>query len=281
MSIMINRTVDIIAAEILNIKEQTVRQVLSNSIEIGRRLEEAKEIVPQGEWGNWLENTVDFKKSTANNLMRIFKEYGSDQLSLIGDNVKSQTLGKLSYSQAITLLSIPEEERENFIVENNVEDLSSRELKKKVDENRKLKKDLAEQKEKTETIKQQAEQTKKINLALQKKYEENEAKIRELEERPIEVNAVDEEKEKELIKLRAENKELDKVKAEKAELEDKILSSESTVQSDGVVRYSVYIDSIVNEFNKLLEELDKMPEEEKEQFTNVTKEIIKQILERL
>src|SRR5690606_12544295 len=99
-----NRSAIVIAAEINAIKDQTRKTVLFNAIEIGRRLVEAKQYVSHGEWGKWLEESVELKQSTANNLMRIFEEYGSDQLALFGDNAKSQALGNLSYTQAVALL---------------------------------------------------------------------------------------------------------------------------------------------------------------------------------
>ena len=103
--------------------------LLYNSIEIGRRLTEAKLCLPHGEWGSWLEEKVDYSKSTANNLMRIFEEYGADQLALFGETgAKSQALGSLSYSQAVALLSIPGEEREQFIEENDAANMSTWEL---------------------------------------------------------------------------------------------------------------------------------------------------------
>ncbi len=45
------RTIDTIAAEINGIKEQVRATVVSGAIEIGRRLKEAKSLVPYGEWG--------------------------------------------------------------------------------------------------------------------------------------------------------------------------------------------------------------------------------------
>ena len=76
-AVAISRTPDMIATEINSIKSQTRIMVLCNSIEIGRRLVEAKEMLPHGEWGKWLETSVDYSQSTANNLMRIFEEYGA------------------------------------------------------------------------------------------------------------------------------------------------------------------------------------------------------------
>jgi DNA repair exonuclease SbcCD ATPase subunit len=129
-----SRSPNLIAAEINNIKEQTRKMVLYNSIEIGRRLIEAKELVPHGEWGEWLEKSVEYSKSTANNLMRIFNEYGSSQLTLLDNNAKSQALGDLSYTQAVAMLSVPSEERESFIKDNDIESMSTRELQKAIKE---------------------------------------------------------------------------------------------------------------------------------------------------
>ncbi len=112
--IVTERTPEIVAAEIRQIADQTRKMVLNSSIEIGKRLCEAKEMVPHGEWGSWLEKEVNFKQSTANNLMRIYTEYGDIQGELWGASAKSQTFGNLSYSQAVALLAVPAEEREEF-----------------------------------------------------------------------------------------------------------------------------------------------------------------------
>ncbi|WP_411680447.1 DUF3102 domain-containing protein [Clostridium thailandense] len=146
----IARTPELIAAEINNIKEQTRKMVLYNSIEIGRRLVEAKAIVGHGEWGKWLKESVEYSQRTANNLMRIFQEYGSEQITLLQDNSKSQAFANLNYSQAIALLELPEEEREGFIKENNVEDMSTRELQKVIKEKQELEEKLKETEKKVE-----------------------------------------------------------------------------------------------------------------------------------
>ncbi|USF27075.1 Chromosome partition protein Smc [Firmicutes bacterium ASF500] len=123
------KTPDILAAEIRTIKSQTGRMVLNASIEVGRRLTEAKSKLPHGSWGEYLRNEVDYSPSQAQNLMRVFREYGSDQQSLFGGEAKSQTFGRLTFSQALSLLVIPDEdEREKFVLENDVEHMSVREL---------------------------------------------------------------------------------------------------------------------------------------------------------
>lgn len=128
------RSPQLIAAEINNIKSQTRKMLLYNSIEIGRRLTEAKSLVDHGEWGTWLEKSVEYSKSTSNNLMRIFDEYAADQITLLDDNAKSDTFAKLSYSQAVALLGVPEEEREAFIENNDIDNMSTRELQQAIKE---------------------------------------------------------------------------------------------------------------------------------------------------
>lgn len=48
------RTPLVIAAEINMITCQTKKILLVGTIEIGRRLQEAKDLVKHGEWGKWL-----------------------------------------------------------------------------------------------------------------------------------------------------------------------------------------------------------------------------------
>lgn len=129
-----DRTPRVIAIEINSIKDQTKRIMLASSIEIGRRLVEAKSLIEHGDWGTWLSESVAYSQSTANNLMRIFEEYGAEQLSLFGSDAKSQALGNLSYTQAVALLGIPSEEREQFVEEHDLDNMSTRELQQAIKE---------------------------------------------------------------------------------------------------------------------------------------------------
>lgn len=121
----------IIAAEINTIKNRTKREVLTASVEIGQRLTEAKELVKHGDWEQWLHDKVDYSQSTANNLMRIFNEYGDNQIDLLGTS-KSQTFANLTYSQAIALFALPADERVEFVKENDVEDMTARQLQEAI-----------------------------------------------------------------------------------------------------------------------------------------------------
>ena len=128
------RTLDVIEMEIQVLQNQTQRVVLSYAIETGRRLEEAKAMVGHGQWGDWLKK-MGYSQSTAVNLMRVFREYGASQQNLFGGDANSQALANLSFTKALRLLALPDqEEREAFVAENDVENMSTRELEKALKE---------------------------------------------------------------------------------------------------------------------------------------------------
>ncbi len=128
------RDIETVTTEIKTIRRQAQQVMLLSAIEIGRRLAEAKEMLPHGEWGKWLAESVDYSQSTADNLLRIYKEYGTQQESLFGNISNSEAFTKLSYTQALALLAVPAEEREKFAEANHVEDMSTRELQQAIRE---------------------------------------------------------------------------------------------------------------------------------------------------
>lgn len=125
---------DIIAAEINTIKEDTRRIMIANAIRIGGKLTEAKSMVPFGEWGKWLEEKVDYSQSTANNLMKLYQEYGTGEVNLFDNWTNSETFANLTYSQHMALLALPFSDRAEFAETHNVADMSTRELDKAVRE---------------------------------------------------------------------------------------------------------------------------------------------------
>jgi len=165
-AVAIQRTPDLIAAEINSIKSQTRTMVLYNSIEIGRRLVEAKSMLEHGQWSKWLRDSVDYSQRTAQNLMKIFEEYGSSQITFFGDNTKSQALANLSYTQAVALLGVPADEREQFIKDHDIENMSTRELQQAIKERdealRKLEIAQKVASEKTEEARRIADEKSKI-----------------------------------------------------------------------------------------------------------------------
>ncbi|MCB8815977.1 DUF3102 domain-containing protein [Desulfosporosinus shakirovi] len=130
------RTPLAIAAEINRIKQETCKIMLTNALEIGKRLKEAKDLLPHGEWGKWLVESVSYSQRKANKLMQLYKEYG-DKLFADGageGRSNSPTWANLTYNQALLLLGIPEDEREEFILEQDVNKITIRELNRALKE---------------------------------------------------------------------------------------------------------------------------------------------------
>lgn len=125
---------DIIAAEINVIKEHAAKVMISSAIEIGKRLVEAKSVVGHGNWGSWLAEKVAYSQSTANNMMKLYQEYGTGEVNLFDNWTNSEAFGKLSYSQHLALLALPFGERAEFAETHQVADMSTRELEKAIRE---------------------------------------------------------------------------------------------------------------------------------------------------
>lgn len=178
------RTLEIVAAEI----RSYTWSMLTNIIEIGRRLCEAKEMLPHGEFMNWCTENFGYSKSQTNNFMRLYEAYGSEQNSMFGAELNRQTFGTLNYSKALALLALPSaEEREAFIEENNVDEMTTRELQQAIREKQEAERALGDEKKQRE----QAEDMLKTQdqmLAEAKAQIAELAKLnKELENRPHEV----------------------------------------------------------------------------------------------
>ena len=174
------RTPETVGAEIRNLTAAARYLTVWYAVEIGRRLTEAKAIVPHGGWLDWLKTETEFSQPTASRFMRIFEEYGADQGSLFGAETKYSALNNLSVTNALKLLAVPEEERESFALEVDAEHLSSRELEEAIRERDEAKKALEATADELAEAQQLAdEETARAEAA--------EAKVKELEARPIEV----------------------------------------------------------------------------------------------
>ena len=113
------RTIETITDEILDAKRTGGEAILT----IGRCLIEAKDMLPHGEWLPWLNERVEFSERTERNFMRLAREW-----------TNRQTLADLGAAKALTLLALPAEEREQFVEDHNVIDMSARQLKEAIRE---------------------------------------------------------------------------------------------------------------------------------------------------
>lgn len=160
------RSPETLGSEIRYLSAQAKSMTVWFGVEIGKRLAEAKEMVGHGGWLDFLKNETEFSSSSAGRFMQIAREYG-------GKASNFPTLGNLSVSNALRLLAVPEDEREEFARAVDAEHISSRELEQAIRERDEARKALEEAQiaavQLTERTEKQAEQ------------------IRALENRPVEV----------------------------------------------------------------------------------------------
>lgn len=128
------RTPELIGAEIRMYYEAGRRVTLLCGIEIGRRLVEAKELLPHGEWLPWLEKETDFSDRHAQRYMKLFNEYGAAQLGLFGPETNATYMSDFPISKALALLSVPESDRIEFAEQVDAEHISVRKLEEKIRE---------------------------------------------------------------------------------------------------------------------------------------------------
>lgn len=125
------RDLAVIETEINTLTTQAQSMALQYIFAIGRRLIEAKALVPHGEWGNWLTERVNYTQRTASNYMKIYEEYGDGQTDLF---TNSQPVANLDYTKALALLAIPRDERAEFAEQVDAEHISKRELEQAIRE---------------------------------------------------------------------------------------------------------------------------------------------------
>lgn len=113
------RDIETITVEILEAKRAGGEAILT----IGRCLIEAKEQLPHGEWLPWLNERVEFSERQARRFMQLYRECSN-----------RPALADLGATKALALLALPAEEREQFVEEHNVVDMTSRQLQEAIKE---------------------------------------------------------------------------------------------------------------------------------------------------
>ena len=183
---METRPIETITAEILVYKNQAGAAIL----EIGRRLIEAKDQLEHGAWSAWLKDRVSFSERSAQNFMRLAREYQNPQ-----------AFADLGASKALALLDIPAEDREAFAEEVDAEHCSVRELQAAIKarqeaENQakgwalKCEQAKAEADAARDAARKREEELKTANgvmAGLREERRELKRQVQELESRPVEV----------------------------------------------------------------------------------------------
>ncbi len=211
--------------EILMLKEQTAQ----NIIEIGKRLLKVKENIGHGNFGDYLKNKVEFSRQTANRFMSIATEFSN-----------CSAMSNLGSTKLFLLAGLDEEDREEVMQENNVEDMTTRELEQAVKEKKEIKKQLEAEQEYSEEL-QQAIKDKETQIKnLQNKIEKMQIPEKEIIEKEIVKEVVPEHliNEKEDLKqsIAEQQKQLEALRkrAEKAESTLRNIKLEDNLEKDEV-----------------------------------------------
>ena len=293
----------ILASEINTIKRQTQKIMMEAAVEIGRRLVEAKGAVGHGAWGAWLETNVDYSERTAQNLIRIFQEYGEGQQRLFGES-NPQAFADLTYTQAVALLGIKKpDERAEFVESHDVANMTSRELADAIKERDEARAALEEEKEKREKAETESQDLQKNIDALEqalKEAQETEGGEPD-EETKKRIETIEKEKAALEAKLKKAEKERDEAGKEKARIEksenallerleekdEKLIEMEAKVKelsnkpSDpGKAAFSAYFNLSKNAFNGMLEAVGKI-EDDQEKYRAAMVKMLEAKIERV
>lgn len=255
------RSIEIVTAEINTIRDNARKVFLDAVVQIGTRLEEAKQLVPQGEWTAYLTDRLGYKPSTAQNYMRIAREFGGGQVSLSGKTA-ADAFAELSYSQILPLLGMAEEEREELAEEHDLPSMSSREIAALVKERDEAKANADKLKEKDKLLRSKLREANEerdkaqssLSDATQREKDLAE-RLDELEKRPTEVRELTDE-------------ELDTIRREmRAEADEAVREAEARAHAleeklEKVKNPAAHkVNFLFHEFRGVLERLDGALEE--------------------
>lgn len=277
------RSIEIVTAEITMIRDNARKVFLESVIQIGTRLEEAKQMVPQGEWTAYLTDKLGYKPSTAQNYMRIAREFGGGQVSLTGKTA-ADAFGQLSYSQILPLLGMAEEEREELAEENDLPSMSSREIAALVKE-----RDEAKEAAEKATAEKAAAELKFEGAAKARETVLHELKLAQdecdvvkqtaadlqeqldaIEDKPAEVRELTEEElEKIRSKVREENAEAARAAEERAKAAEEKLDKVKNPAAHKVNFLFGEVRGLVDRLEQALEELQQTDEAACEKFAKV------------
>lgn len=228
------RTIEVITVDILDAQRKGGEAVLT----IGKCLIEAKDMLPHGEWLPWLAEKVGYSEKTAQNFMRLAREFSNPQ-----------AIADLGATKALKLLALPPDEREQFVADHNVIDMTTRQLEQAIRERDEAKvtaeQAAADQRAAEQARDKMAEDMKFLNARLAGAREDREravqevarleAELAEVKAQPVDVavetvvdqDAIEKARADAIAEMQAK---LDKAKEAAAKARDKQKQAEASVE---------------------------------------------------
>ena len=234
-------------AEILILKEQTAQ----NIVEIGKRLIAVKDNLQHGEFSEWLKERVDISHRTANNFMKVATTFSN-----------SQAIANLGSTKLFLLAGLDEEDRQEVMKENNVEDMTTRQLEQAVREKKELKKRLDDEQEYSNKLQKSIQEKEQAIKDLQDKIDKIPVPEKEIIEKEVVKEVIPEKviQEKALLKQQIEKQKQQLVeiqkRAEKAESTLKGIRLENNLAKDEVYD-NAKLDTLIYNINDFLNKNSK------------------------
>lgn len=97
------------------------QSLMVNWLQLGKVLTQAKELVQHGEWGSWLRENAPVGERAAQNMMRAWQRFGSNPACLT-----------FKGSHLTAMLQLPEGTEETFLQENDLSDMTARQVQEAV-----------------------------------------------------------------------------------------------------------------------------------------------------
>ena len=229
-----DRTIEVITGDILEAQRKGGEAVLT----IGKCLIEAKDMLSHGEWLPWLAEKVGYSEKTAQNFMRLAREFSNPQ-----------AIADLGATKALKLLALPPDEREKFVADHNVIDMTTRQLEQAIKERDEAKaaaeQAAADQRTAEQARDKMAEDMRLLNARLAGVREDREqamenvarleAELADLKAKPVDVAVETVVDQAAIDKARADaiaemQEKLDKAKEAAAKARDKQKQAEASVE---------------------------------------------------
>ena len=260
----------------------------------GQRLLVIKDRLNHGEFESWCESHLDFSKRKAEMMMSLAKRC-EEENSLFS---KTQTFADLSISKVFALLAAPEEVAVEVVENNDISEMTVRELKEEIAGLKSQNTEIGELKNRIKELEQEKpepgassdelekrdkeieelkEKLKKEKEKLKKSKSDTDEEVKKaLEEARVEL---DREIEKAVATAKAENlkteEELSKARAEVEKLNAAVASGEV------LTAFRINVNNLQTTFNECMNQLGQMDKESAEKFKGALKKILTTELETL
>ena len=237
------KTQEISVLDGLAIQARTLRiNINMNMWQLARVFTEAKEIVPHGQFGKWVEENADVSERTAQDMMAAYKRFGG----------KPQFEG-LGQAKTFKLLPLPAGTEERFMAEHDVSAMTTREVQEAVKKAR-------------EEARAEIERERKARLAAEQRAEEAES-------RELEIPS-------ELTSQLAENRET--IARQRAEVERLVaVGNEAMAEQRRLSRVNADLQREIRERDELLAEQQEDLGRAQQELLNVQSAIAKGDAERV